>query len=146
VLPYVAFFCADNSNGFGDNSGNFTGVRDQNTAFIDRFSYTFNFEYLPAKHEAKLISSRTGLSKDASAQIVQFANVAREKSKSGLLTQPPSLRQLLAWATAVKSGIPVTAAYQSAVINKYPADCEAELKGIFTAVINVPKFKLSVGS
>jgi MoxR-like ATPase len=146
VLPYVAFFCADNSNGFGDNSGNFTGVRDQNTAFIDRFSYTFNFEYLPAKHEASLISKRTGLSKDASAQIVQFANVAREKSKSGLLTQPPSLRQLLAWATAVKSGIPVTAAYQSAVINKYPADCEAELKGIFTAVINVPKFKLSVGA
>ena len=93
-----------------------------------------------------MISKRTGLSKDASAQIVQFANVAREKSKSGLLTQPPSLRQLLAWATAVKSGIPVTAAYQSAVINKYPADCEAELKGIFTAVINVPKFKTSVGA
>ena len=141
VLPYVGFFCADNSNGFGDSSGNFNGVRDQNTAFIDRFSYTFNFEYLPANKEAELISNRTDIHPKAAEIIVKFANLAREKSKSGLLNQPPSLRQLLAWAIAVKGGIPVKSAYQSAVVNKYPSDCSAELEGLFTAAVDVEKFK-----
>jgi len=144
VMPYVAFFCADNSNGFGDNTGNFNGVRDQNTAFVDRFSYTFNFEYLPEDDEARLIASRTGLTKKAAEHIVRFAAVARQKAKSGLLNQPPSLRQLLAWAVAVQDGVPVGSAYESAVINKYPADCEAELKGIYAAAVNVPKFKADI--
>jgi len=51
VASHVAFFCADNSNGHGDASGNFAGVRDQNTAFIDRFSYTLEFNYLPHADE-----------------------------------------------------------------------------------------------
>jgi hypothetical protein len=37
VASHVVFFGADNSNGHGDSSGNFAGVREQNTAFLDRF-------------------------------------------------------------------------------------------------------------
>ena len=145
VHPSVAFFCADNTNGYGDASGNFTGTRDQNSAFIDRFSYTFEFNYLPAADEANLIHKRSGLNLDAAHIIVRFANVAREKSKSGMLTQPPSLRQLFAWAAAVRDGIPVTSAFDSAVIKKYPADCAAELLAVFTATVDVAKFKSFLG-
>ncbi len=138
---YHAFFCADNSNGHGDASGNFAGVRDQNTAFIDRFSYTLEFNYLPHADEVTLIHKRTGLNADAANVLVTFANVAREKARAGVLTQPPSLRQMLAWARAVTKGVPTVTAFRSAIVNKFPADCEPELVGIFTATVNTVEFK-----
>ena len=141
VAPYVAFFCADNSNGHGDASGNFAGVRDQNSAFIDRFSYTLTFEYLPHDAEVALVSSRTGLNCNVAEILITFANVAREKARAGVLTQPPSLRQLFAWARAVKKGVPVGIAFQNAIINKFPADCESELRGVFVATVNVANLK-----
>ncbi len=141
VASHVAFFCADNSNGHGDASGNFAGVRDQNSAFIDRFSYTLNFEYLPRDAEAALITARTGLPAKAANVLVAFAHVSREKARAGVLTQPPSLRQLFAWARAVKQGIPVSTAFQNAIINKFPADCESELRGVFSAAVDAKKFK-----
>jgi cobaltochelatase CobS len=141
VASHVAFFCADNSNGHGDQSGNFTGVRPHNSAFIDRFSYTLEFEYLPHDKEVALINKRTGLNADAADVLVTFANVAREKARAGVLTQPPSLRQLFAWARAVTKGIPTVTAFRSAIVNKFPADCEPELVGIFTATVDTVEFK-----
>ena len=141
VASHVAFFCADNSNGHGDASGNFAGVRDQNSAFIDRFSYTLEFEYLPHDKEVALINKRTGLNIDAADVLVTFANVAREKARAGVLTQPPSLRQLFAWARAVTKGVPTVTAFRSAIVNKFPADCEPELVGIFTATVDTVEFK-----
>lgn len=145
VHPSVAFFCADNTNGYGDSTGNFSGTRDQNSAFVDRFSYTFKFNYLPAADEANLIYKRTGLNVNAATVIVKFANIAREKSKAGMLTQPPSLRQLFAWAEAVRDGVPVKNAFESSVVMKYPEDCAAELWAVFTATVNVAQFKKFLG-
>ena len=141
VASHVAFFCADNSNGFGDPSGNFAGVREQNSAFIDRFSYTLEFNYLPPIKEARLIHSRTGLDIDAVGMMVGFANLAREKARAGILTQPPSIRQLFAWARAVQKGLPVSAAFKHAVVNKFPAECASELEGVYAAAVNEEKLQ-----
>lgn len=141
VASHVVFFGADNSNGHGDASGNFAGVRDQNTAFLDRFSFTLRFDYLPQDEETYLICKRTGLSHDASETLVKFANTAREKARAGILTQPPSLRQLFAWARAIQKGVPVAIAFDNAIVNKFPADCEAELRGVFSATIDVQSLK-----
>jgi cobaltochelatase CobS len=140
VAPHVAFFVADNSNGHGDN-GNFAGVRQQSTAFIDRFSFTLNFEYLPANEEAALIASRSGMTDAASRMLVDLVNVAREKARMGLLVQAPSLRQLFAWADATQAGLPVATGFKNAVINKFPAETAVELLGIYTATINEVAFK-----
>jgi MoxR-like ATPase len=142
VASHVVFFGADNSNGFGDTSGNFAGVREQNSAFIDRFSYTVRFEYLPFDKEAELIATRTNLSLDAAKCIVVFANTAREKARAGLLTQPPSLRQLFAWARAIQKGLPIRVAFENAIVNKYPEECSAELHGVFSATINSDELAL----
>jgi len=136
VASHVAFFCADNSNGFGDPSGNFAGVREQNSAFIDRFSYTLEFNYLPPVAETRLIHSRTGLNIDAVGMMVGFANLAREKARAGILTQPPSIRQLFAWARSVAKGLPVSTAFKHAVVNKFPAECASELEGAYAASID----------
>jgi MoxR-like ATPase len=140
VASHVAFFAADNSNGYGD-SGNFAGVREQNSAFLDRFGFTLRFEYLPAADEAALIVKRTGLTPKAADILVDFAGAARQQAKNGLLTQPPSLRQLFAWAGAVAKGLPPHIAFQNAVINKFPADCEAELLALYAAKVDEVEFK-----
>lgn len=145
VASHVSFFCADNSNGFGDTSGNFAGVREQNSAFIDRFSYTLSFEYLPPVDEIQLIASRTGLNVNAVTSLVTFANIAREKARAGILTQPPSIRQLFAWARSIQRGVPVAAAFKNAVINKFPAECSIELEGIYTASINEAELQQFIG-
>jgi nitric oxide reductase NorQ protein len=144
VASHVVFFGADNSNGHGDSSGNFAGVREQNTAFLDRFSFTLRFDYLPPIRESGLVSTRTGLSLKASEILVGFVNVAREKARAGLLTQPPSLRQLFAWARAVKRGIPVRTAFTNAIVNKFPADCESELTTLFLSHVDEASFKQSL--
>ena len=144
VAPHVVFFGADNSNGHGDSSGNFAGVREQNTAFLDRFSFTLRFEYLPAADETALIAKRTGLSYAATEHLVRFVSVAREKAKAGILTQPPSLRQLFAWARAVKRGVPVRTAFNNAIVNKFPSDCAPELEAVFLSQINLETFKQSL--
>jgi len=141
VASHVVFFGADNSNGFGDASGNFAGVRDQNTAFLDRFSFTLRFDYLPHDAECDLIRNRTGLALEAVEVLVRFANTARAKARAGLLTQPPSLRQLFAWARAIRKGVPVALAFETAILNKFPADCESELRGVFEATIDVNNLK-----
>lgn len=135
VAAYVSFFAADNSNGHGDASGNFAGVRDQNTAFLDRFGFTLSFQYLPANKESLLIQKRTGVDSIVADQLVDFAKVAREKASAGLLTQPPSLRQLFAWARALNRKMPVRKSFENAILNKYPEDCHAELLGVYSAVI-----------
>jgi hypothetical protein len=144
VASHVVFFGADNSNGHGDSSGNFAGVREQNTAFLDRFSFTLRFEYLSPVQEAGLVAQRTGLSLRASEILVGFVNVAREKARVGLLTQPPSLRQLFAWARAVKRGIPVRTAFTNAIVNKFPGDCEPELTTLFLSHVDEASFKQSL--
>lgn len=140
VAPHVAFMVADNSNGHGDN-GNFAGVRQQSTAFIDRFSFTLNFEYLPPDEEAALVASRSGMSDAAARILVNLINVAREKARMGLLVQAPSLRQLFAWADATQAGLPVATGFKNAVINKFPAETAVELLGIYTATIDEVAFK-----
>ena len=141
VASHVVFFCADNSNGHGDESGNFDGVRSKNTAFLDRFSFTLKFDYLPHDKEVALINKRTLLPIDATDVLVRFANTAREKARAGILTQPPSLRQLFAWARAMQRGMPVSIAFENAIVNKFPAECESELRGIYSATIDVDALK-----
>jgi cobaltochelatase CobS len=141
VSTGVVFFAADNSSGHGDESGNFAGVREQNSAFLDRFSYSLRFEYLCEDDEVELITKRTGLRADATRSLVKFANVARAKARAGLLTQPPSLRQLFAWASAVQEGMPVGLAFNNSIVHKFPADCEAELRGAYAASIDSAELK-----
>jgi hypothetical protein len=144
VASYVCFFAADNSNGHGDSNGVFAGVREQNSAFLDRFGFTLRFEYLDAVDEADLIVRRTGLSLPAAQIIVDFAGAARQQATNGLLTQPPSLRQLFAMARAVAKGLPVEIAFRNAIINKFPAECEAELTALYSARIDERVFKEAV--
>ena len=137
----VVFFVADNTLGYGDASGSFHGTREMNTALLDRFGFKLKFDYLGVDDETKLIASRIGVHKEVAYAIVKFANSARQKVASGVLTQPPSLRSLQAWAIGIKSGLPIALAFNNAIVRSYPEDCHAELQAIYTAMIDVAKLK-----
>jgi len=141
VADHVVFFAADNSNGFGDASGNFAGVREHNSAFLDRFGIKLEFDYLPVDDEADLISNRTGLNGMAARMLCGFANVAREKARAGLLTQPPSLRQLFTMAELIQKGFPIGLAFKTTILSAYPAECIPELEGAFAATIDQDDLK-----
>ena len=140
VAQDVVFCAADNTLGCGDESGNYSGTNECNSALTDRFQTALKFDYLPESAEVKLIVGRTGIGADAALSIVKLANVARTKAASGALTQPPSLRQLLAWAHLARLGVGVQSAFESCVVNKYPKDCAPELLAIFAACIDVDQF------
>jgi len=70
--------------------------------------------------------------------------VAREKARAGVLTQPPSLRQLFAWARAVKKGLPIETAFRNAIVNKFPIDCAPELEAIYTTHIRADFIKANI--
>ena len=141
VKQDVVFFVADNTLGYGDASGSFHGTREMNTALLDRFGFKLKFEYLGVEDETKLIANRIGIHKEIAKSIVQFANSARQKVSSGVLTQPPSLRSLQAWAIGVKSGLPIQLAFMNAIIRSYPEDCHAELHAIYSAMVDATKLK-----
>lgn len=141
VKKDVVFFVADNTLGYGDSSGAFSGTREMNTALLDRFGFKMKFEYLSAPDEIKLLANRIGVHKEVASAIVQFANSARQKVSSGVLTQPPSLRSLQAWAIGIKSGLPIALAFNNAITRSYPEDCHAELQAIYTAMVDASKLK-----
>jgi hypothetical protein len=55
------------------------------------------------------------------------------------------LRQIFAWAAAIKGGLPVSVAFNNAIVNKFPSECEAELRGIFSASIDSAQLKSYLG-
>lgn len=122
----VAFIAADNSNGTGDTSSMFAGLRDMNRALLSRFGVTIRFEHLPPEAEACVLTRMTGLSKAAADLLVGYANKARAKTQSGDLEIAPSLRELSAWAELLLGGIAPRDAFTQTVANKM-TEVSAEL-------------------
>lgn len=122
----VAFIAADNSNGTGDTTSMFAGLRDMNRALLSRFGVTIRFEYLQPEAEAHVLSQTTGLPKKAADLLVSYANKARAKTQSGDLEIAPSLRELSAWAELLLGGIEPREAFTQTVANKL-TEASAEL-------------------
>ena len=141
VAHKVSFFAADNTFGQGDESGNYGGTNAMNQAFIDRFCFSMEFNYLPKEKEISLLVSKSGCSLDVAEQIVEFSVTARQKTLEGILTMPPSTRQLFGIAHSLKKGLPPSLAFKNSILNKYPSDCYPELLAIFESKVDVKKLQ-----
>ena len=93
--PHCYLVATANTKGMGSENG-LTHVRFQmSEATRDRFSYWLEFDYLAEAREAATIEAKTGLDKDRSKKLVAIAKTIRDGYRSGALSQPCSLRQLL---------------------------------------------------
>lgn len=89
---------AGNTVGQGDTSGAFSGVGVQNTATIDRFTNTIRLNYLSAKHEVNVITSKSNVPSSIASDMVRFASLVRNAYESGNIGLTMSPRTLINWA------------------------------------------------
>lgn len=114
--PGQLFMAADNSNGTGDHSGQYVGVKPQNKAFRSRFGMYVEFTYLKADVEAEVLSARTGCNRAVAEEIVRFLGVCRTAVETSQLEIAPVLREAMALCRGMKNGIEPRRAFERCIV------------------------------
>lgn len=93
--PNFRFFATGNTNGTGDESGNYAGTLIQNSANYDRFGIVVHKDYLKADEEVKMIRKRSGLFEDEARLFVEFAQDVRKAYAETKINDTISPRALI---------------------------------------------------
>ena len=131
----VLVFAADNTLSNGDDSGRYAGTRLMNSALADRFSRVISFQYLPIEKEAAALVNHTNCTDDLAMHVMQAITVARGKVQTADIIDAPSIRSAIAFIRALDV-LPLEEAWQTAVVNRQPAESHAALQSIFASCIN----------
>ena len=131
----VLIFAADNTFGSGDESGRYTGTRNQNSALIDRFSRIIPFTFLPKQQEIEAIASRSGCTTDLARHVYAAIHMARGKVEKAEIVDAPSIRSAIAFCRACKV-LPPDQAWETTIVARQPSESAATLRGIFEVCIN----------
>jgi MoxR-like ATPase len=135
--PGVTFLAADNSNGRGDQTGTYAGIREQNTAFLNRFASFIEFDFPSVEDEAGIVSDATGCQPLLAKLLVEFVGICRGKVESGAIEQPPSIRESMYLAEALTDGIPPRRAFEEVIVNRAPVDTREALQQLWAANVSV---------
>ena len=135
--PGVTFLAADNSNGRGDQTGTYAGIREQNNAFLNRFASFINFDFPPAEEEAAIVVDATDCQPALAKLLVDFVGICRAKVESGAIEQPPSIRESMYLAEALTDGIPARRAFEEVIVNRAPVDTQEALQQLWAANVSV---------
>ena len=84
-----------NTKGRGSDNGLTHARHEMSEATRDRYSYWLEFTYLPKDKEVAVITKKTGLDADRAGKLVDIGTSIRNGYKTGSVSQPCSLRQLL---------------------------------------------------
>jgi MoxR-like ATPase len=131
----VLVFAADNTFGSGDDTGRYTGTRQQNVALVDRFSRLVPFTFLPQAQEIEAICKRTGCNRDVAEHTHAAIRVARQRVADGDIIDAPSIRSVMAFIRAL-SVLDVNEAWETAIVSRQPSESHAMLRGIYVSQIN----------
>jgi cobaltochelatase CobS len=135
--PGVCFFAADNSNGRGDHTGVYVGVREQNNAFLNRFGRFITFDYLSVEDETDIIAVNVPEAPVALCRMVaDFIKVCRAKAEGGALESPPTMREAFYLCEALADGIPARDAYEEVIVNRAPVDVQEILQQLWAANVD----------
>jgi cobaltochelatase CobS len=119
----VTFVCADNTMGYGDETGMYAGTMIGNAALVDRMAAMIRVDYLPADIEAQALANHTGAARPACDRVVAFVNGARKLP--GFESRPLSLRRMVAFVNKVADGFSIPQAFEVAFLSRLP-DAERE--------------------
>jgi MoxR-like ATPase len=136
----VVFAAADNSNGTGDPSGKYV-VREMDSSTVDRFEVMMYFDYPPEEVEIGIIKDRTGCNEQLATEVVRFMHVARNAAVGGTLTDPPGLRQAMAWAKLIHAGVAPRKAFEAAIANKCDTASREEMQQLFVQNVDVGVYR-----
>jgi MoxR-like ATPase len=97
----VVVVIADNTSGYGDESGVYAGTQSANGALVDRSARLIPVDYMSALLEAEALERRTGAPQAACIRLAEFAAKTRIiQAKDGSDSRPFSIRRLIAFANA----------------------------------------------
>jgi MoxR-like ATPase len=131
--PGVEFCVADNSNGRGDVSGMYAGIREMNFAFCDRYGAFIKFDFLSEAMETAVLIDRTGCTEPLAKLIVNLLKACRADSEAGNLEAPPTLRQAMSLARNLMWGLPPRTAWEIVTVNRASADAQEKLQQLWKA-------------
>jgi len=136
VAEGVIFILADNTNGTGDETGQYEATRRLNRAFLDRASATYRLDYLTPQQEAKALTQRTGIKRSTADALAKFAAMTRAKADEAALSHGIGFRRLTALAKQLTYGVDPHAAFQHTVLETAPYDDREPLRQIWSAEID----------
>lgn len=133
--PGVLIIAADNTLTNGDASGRYSGTRQMNSAFADRFARIVAFDYLPRGVEVQAVVKHTGCRSELADHVLFAIGMARAKVATGDIIDAPSLRSVIAFVRALEV-MDVREAWNSTIAARQPQESALALQGIFEACIN----------
>jgi cobaltochelatase CobS len=134
----VVFVAADNTRGFGDETGIYAGTTMANAALVDRMARLIIVDYLAPDLESQALANHTGAPKAACDRVVAFTGSARKLS--GFDGRPLSLRRQVAFVEQVIDGFTVAEAFDDTILSRLP-DAEREaIRAHFKAAFDVAAF------
>jgi MoxR-like ATPase len=139
----VVVCIADNTAGYGDESGVYAGTHSANAALVDRAARVIPVDYLPTMLEAEALEKRTGAPQAACIRLAEFAHKARMlQAQSGGDARPLSIRRLIAFANAMhRDSMALDEAWSTTMLSRLPeADREA-LRQMINAHFDEKAFK-----
>jgi nitric oxide reductase NorQ protein len=141
VAEGVIFILADNTNGTGDETGQYEATRRLNRAFLDRAAVTHRLDYMSKTDEAKALVKRAGCSKKIAATLATFAAKTRAKADDAALSHGVGFRRIMSLAKQLSYGVTPHAAFQSTVLETAPYDDREPLRQIWSAEVDTATLK-----
>jgi len=131
AAPGVMFIIADNTNGTGDESGQYAGTNQANTSLVNRFKRMVRVDYLSKQQETSALMNRCpGLPQAAAEHLTDF--VARARKLPEMEGVALSLRQMVGFVGMVKDGFSAKYAMECAILVKLPMTERAALEAMAT--------------
>jgi len=128
--PGVVFVAADNTFGFGDETGQYAGTHVANAALVNRFKRVLAIDYLSKAEESKALHNHTLAPKPACDALAEFVARARKMPEmEGIVL---SLRQMIGFVQCVQDGFAAKPAFQATFLNRLPRAERAALETLFT--------------
>jgi len=93
--PHCYIVATANTKGRGSDNGLTNSRFDMSEATRDRFPYWLEFTYLNPVRETETLVKKTRIAEPLAEHLVTIANLIRDGWRSGVLSQPCSLRLLL---------------------------------------------------
>jgi MoxR-like ATPase len=128
--PGVVFVVADNTNGSGDETGQYAGTNQANAALVNRFKRMVRVDYMSKRQETAALVNHTNVSWDAAEHVTTFMAHARKlPAMEGVVL---SLRQMVGFVNTVKDGFNAKSAFEVAILSRLPNAERAALETLAT--------------
>jgi hypothetical protein len=143
VADGVCFVLADNTAGYGDDSGVYAGTQTMNSALIDRMARVIRVDYLDAALECQALVNHTGGDVKACRMVVDFVNGARKLP--GFENRPMGLRRMVAFVEMAQDGFMLQECFGDTFLTRLPDGEREALKMHYRANFNESDFNKALG-